>query len=392
MASQTVNQTPRRPAVEADGVSKDFFLLEQASVWALLAGSHGLPAHRALDDVSISIERGEIVGVLGNNGAGKSTLLRTLAGVYAAAAGRVTTRGDISAIFELGVASNEFLTGRQYAVRAFEQMSGLEDLLEPYVAGVDEFSELGDHFDKPVRTYSTGMKARLFFAVATGFRKSIFLIDEVLSVGDNYFRARCWQRMRELKRRGVSGVLATHDWTSVIKLCERCYVLDHGKVVQSGDSYPVVRNYLGYKTPERTGDVWLGDSLPSTFHGRPFNELRLELPLHAEEQTNVNILVSIELTHRSVGWENIMLLDPQEVSLEKGDNTVTVRVPHAPLVPGKYMLHVGVLRRMRGSGAVVELDARTWYHGNSLSLIIEGEDVSGVVGFRPVARLRRRTA
>ena len=390
MADQTADPARAAPAIEARNVAKDFFLLEDASILGLLTGRHGLASHRALDDVTLNVPRGEIIGVLGHNGAGKSTLLRILAGVYAPSEGTVVTRGDISAIFELGVAGNEFLTGREYAVRSFAQMSDKDDDRAAYLAGVEDFAELGEHFDMAVRTYSAGMKARLFFAVATGFHKSIFLIDEVLSVGDTYFRARCWRRMRDFKRRGVSGVLATHDWSSVLKLCEQCYVLDHGKVSLGGESYPVVRRYLGYEPPTERADVWLTEALAATFSGRPGEEIAIDLPLHAEERTTVSVLVSIELTHRKVGWENMMLLDPREVQLETGENTVAVRIPHAPLVPGRYMLHVGVLRREPKSGAVVTLDARTWYHGNSLTLLIEGEETPGVVAFRPEGRVRRR--
>jgi lipopolysaccharide transport system ATP-binding protein len=385
-ASQTCGS---KPAIEAQNVSKDFFLLEDVSVLALLSGRHGLPSHRALDDITLAVPKGEIIGVLGHNGAGKSTLLRTLGGVYAPSAGMVAMRGDISAIFELGVAGNEFLTGRDYAARSFAQISGLQDVFADYITGVEEFAELGEHFDKPVRTYSAGMKARLFFAVATGFQKNIYLIDEVLSVGDTYFRARCWRRMRDFKRRGVSGILATHDWSSVLKLCEQCYVLDRGKVTLGGETYPVVRQYLGYEPPRARGDVWLSDDLPMTYYGRTSDEIVLNFPVHAKEKTSVNVLVSIELTHRGVGWENVMLLDPREVALEKGDNTVRVRIPHAPLVSGRYMLHIGLLRRASGTGAVITLDARTWYHGNSLTLIVDGEETRGVASLRPVGRVRR---
>lgn len=386
------SQSSESHAIEARSVSKDFFLLENASVWALLSGRHGLPVHRALDDVTLSVPRGEIIGVLGNNGAGKSTLLRTLGGIYAPSTGTVTMRGDVSAIFELGVASNEFLSGRDYAARAFAQMSARTDDLQTYLTEVEDFAELGEHFDKPVKTYSTGMKSRLFFAVATSFRKSIFLIDEVLSVGDAYFRARCWRRMRDFKRRGISGILATHDWSSVLKLCEQCYVLDHGKVALSGDSYPVVRQYLGFEQNIPRADVWLTEALPATYHGRQFEELRLDFPLHANEDTKVNFLVSLEFTHHSVGWENVMLLDPQEVALTKGENVVTATIPHLPLVPGRYMLHVGVLRRAPRTGEIITLDARTWYHGNSLSLIVEGGERPGIVSLHAKGSVRRRTA
>jgi hypothetical protein len=178
----------------------------------------------------------------------------------------------------------------------------------------------------------------------------------------------------------------------VLKLCEQCYVLDHGKVTLSGESYPVVRQYLGYETSSQRADVWLTDELPTTYRGRMGEEITLDFPIHADDKASVNILVSIELTHRSVGWENIMLLDPREVLLEKGANTVSVRIPHAPLVPGRYMLHVGVLRRAPGTGAITTLDARTWYHGNSLTLLIEGGETAGVAALRPTGRIRRRAA
>jgi lipopolysaccharide transport system ATP-binding protein len=376
-------------AINAEHVSKEFCLLDNVSVLTLLTGGHGLERHQALEDISLAVPKGEIIGVLGHNGAGKSSLLRTLGGVYAPSAGAVTTHGDISAIFELGVAGNEYLTGRDYAKRTFSQMSSVDDVFADYIAGVVEFSELGEHFEKPVRTYSAGMKARLFFAVATGFQKSIYLIDEVLSVGDAYFRARCWRRMRDFKRRGISGILATHDWSSVLKLCEKCVVLDHGKITLSGDSYPVVRQYLGYEAPSVRRDVWFDDSLPDTYRAQSGGELVLNFPIQADRKIIVNLLVSIELTHRSVGWENILLLDPHELELEQGENIVTVRIPHAPLVPGRYMLHVGILRFATGTGAVVTLDARTWYHGNSLTLIIDGDESSGVASLHAVGRVRR---
>lgn len=377
------------PAIEARQVSKDFFLLENASVLSLLSGRHDLPVHRALNDVTLSVPRGEIIGILGNNGAGKSTLLRTLGGIFAPTTGTVSIHGDVSAIFELGVASNEFLSGREYAVRAFAQMAARTDDLQSYLSDVEEFAELGEHFERPVKTYSAGMKSRLFFAVATGFRTSIFLIDEVLSVGDTYFRARCWRRMRDFKRRGTSGILATHDWSSVLKLCEQCYVLDKGKVTLSGDSYPVVRQYLGFEQETERADVWLTEALATDYVARQFEELRISFPLHAEEKTNVSFLFSLELTHHSVGWENVMLLDPHEIALEKGENTVTVQIPNLPLVPGRYMLHVAVLRRAPRTGEIVTLDARTWYHGNSLSLVVEGAESPGVARFRPQGRVKR---
>jgi lipopolysaccharide transport system ATP-binding protein len=375
--------------IEVDGVTKDFFLLESATVWDLLSGKHGLRSHRALSDVSMTVGRGEIIGVLGHNGAGKSTLLRTLGGIYAPSGGFVTTRGDISAIFELGVTSNEFLNGKEFAIRAFEQMAGDQDELEAYLADVEEFADLGEHFEHPLRTYSAGMKARIYFAVATGFRKSIFLIDEVLSVGDTYFRQRCWRRLRDFKQRGVSGVLATHDWTSVVKLCEQCFVLDHGKVVMSGDSYPVVREYLGYKPPQKAHEVWFSDSMPVTYSCRQHEDILLEFPVTALEATTVSFGISIECTLKSVGWENVMLHDPKDTHVAKGNNVLSAFIPKLPLVPGQYMLHVFMLRRTLGSGAVTELDARTWYHGNSLSLTVQGDEQSGIASFLPTARVSR---
>jgi hypothetical protein len=150
-----------------------------------------------------------------------------------------------------------------------------------------------------------------------------------------------------------------------------------------------VRQYLGFEQETERADVQLTEALATDYVARQFEELRISFPLHADEKTNVSFLFSLELTHHSVGWENVMLLDPHEIALEKGENTVTVQIPNLPLVPGRYMLHVAVLRRAPRTGEIVTLDARTWYHGNSLSLVVEGAESPGVARFRPQGRVKR---
>lgn len=372
------------PAIQASHVSKDFFLLEEASIWSLLNGGKSLPRHRAVNDVTLEVAPGEFVGVLGHNGAGKSTLLRTLGSVYAPTEGHLTTNGDVSGVFELGVSGNEFMTGETYAQRAFEQFSGPQDDRVTFLDEVREFSELEEAFERPIRTYSAGMKARLFFAVATSFRKDIYLIDEVLAVGDAYFRQRCWRRLREFKSRGVSGILVAHDWTSILKLCERCYILERGAVVAGGDSFPVVREYLGFESPKGPLPIAFAESMNTEFTARPHEDLELSLPIVSQAPSSVLFGLSIELKRTDVGWENVMLLEAKPLELAAGENTIEISIPRMPLVPGDYLLHIYLLQREAGSGATTTLDARTWYHGNSLTLTVEGTPAKGIAHMQPV--------
>jgi lipopolysaccharide transport system ATP-binding protein len=202
------------PVILCEEVRVRFPLVSPAGRWRLLLGIFANAWHEALSNVSVRVPHGKIVGVIGSNGAGKSTLLRTMAGVYPLSKGRVVRIGQVSALFELGGMGGLFITGKQYVLR-WLRLNGVARLdCARLVEEIREFSELGARLDDRIYTYSAGMAARLYFSTVTSVGHDIYLIDEVLSVGDEHFQAKCWKRVRERLANGVSGVLVTHDWSA----------------------------------------------------------------------------------------------------------------------------------------------------------------------------------
>lgn len=197
----------------------------------------------ALDDVCFEIEQGETVGLIGSNGSGKSTTLALIAGVLKAQVGRVEVRGRVCPLLELGAGSHPDLTGWENIV-----LNGILLGLtrREVLAKMDEivaFSELEPVLDRPLRTYSSGMMARLGFSVAAHLDPEILLIDEILAVGDLHFQAKCREKIQEFKKRQVTIVLVSHSLEEVRQLCHRVIWLGSGKLVCQGDPDSVLSLY-----------------------------------------------------------------------------------------------------------------------------------------------------
>lgn len=185
----------------------------------------------ALNDVSLNVRRGETVGILGRNGSGKSTLLQIVAGILQPTQGRVTTQGRIAALLELGAGFNPEFSGRENAILNASILGFSEAEISARLPDIVEFSSLGDFIDQPVKTYSSGMFARLAFAVAINVDPDILIIDEALAVGDAGFQLKCLLKMRALQERGVTIIFCSHDSGSVTRLCDRAVVLERGRLV-----------------------------------------------------------------------------------------------------------------------------------------------------------------
>jgi len=199
---------------------------------------------QALKDVSLEIQTGEIFGIVGRNGAGKSTLLKLMARVLKPTTGRVVMRGVIAPLLELGAGFHSELTGRENvffnsALLGYSRKEVAERMEE-----VVAFAEIDEFIDSPLRTYSTGMIARLGFAVATHTRPDILLIDEVLSVGDTQFQEKCLRRMQSFREQGTTIVLVSHSMARVREFCERAAWLDGGQLISQGGSASVVEQYF----------------------------------------------------------------------------------------------------------------------------------------------------
>jgi ABC-type polysaccharide/polyol phosphate transport system ATPase subunit len=198
----------------------------------------------ALRNVSFEIESGDMVGIIGPNGAGKSTVLKLATRIIEPSAGKIAVNGRISALLELGAGFHPDLTGRENVYLNGSILGFSRAEMDCIFDDIVDFSEMGRFIDVPVKHYSSGMYMRLAFAIAINVRPEILLVDEVLAVGDQAFQARCLDRISEMKRRGVTIVLVTHDLDAVRSLCDRAIWLDEGKIQAEGAVDLVAEQYL----------------------------------------------------------------------------------------------------------------------------------------------------
>jgi ABC-type polysaccharide/polyol phosphate transport system ATPase subunit len=197
----------------------------------------------ALEGVSLDVQRGEIFGIIGRNGAGKSTLLKVVSRVLVPTRGRVRIRGRLSPLLELGAGFHPELTGRENVFLNGTLLGHSSRELEARMEAIVEFSELGGFIEAPLRTYSSGMAARLGFAVATAWRPEILILDEVLAVGDEAFQRKCQARMEEFRSSGTTTLLVAHSMATILALCQNAAWLDHGKIRSTGPAAQVVDDY-----------------------------------------------------------------------------------------------------------------------------------------------------
>lgn len=235
-------------------------LVERLDPRRFAAGARDRTASRAsaplaLDDVSLALRRGEVLGVIGRNGAGKTTLLQALAGVFLPDAGRVVRSGRTTCLLSLGAGFNGNLTGRENIHLNGAILGVPRARIAERLAGVIAFSDLGRFIDAPVRTYSAGMRARLGFSVALLVDPEIVILDEILRVGDAAFRAKAGSLLDRLRGEGKAIVLASHSLDIVRRHCDRVLWLDRGRVRAEGRPDEIAEAYLedARREPDRLG-------------------------------------------------------------------------------------------------------------------------------------------
>lgn len=199
----------------------------------------------ALDDITLDVRRGEVFGLIGQNGAGKSTLLKLISRVLRPTAGRLVVNGRVAPLLEVGAGFHAELTGRENIFLNGAMLGFSRQEMEGKFHRIVEFSELGDFIDAPLRTYSSGMWARLGFAVATDTQPEILIVDEILSVGDEAFQRKCFDRIQSFEAHGATILLVSHSMSTIESMCQRAAWLDHGKVIALGPAKAVVDRYLG---------------------------------------------------------------------------------------------------------------------------------------------------
>ncbi|MBR5874560.1 MAG: ABC transporter ATP-binding protein [Oscillospiraceae bacterium] len=197
----------------------------------------------ALKNVSIEIKRGDFYGLVGINGSGKSTLLKTIAGVFKPTEGKVTVNGTIAPLIELGAGFDMDLTARENIYLNGAVLGFSKKFMDDHFQDIVDFSELHDFLDVPLKNYSSGMVARIAFAIATVTDPDILIADEVLSVGDYAFQEKCEKRMEQLLANGTTVIFVSHSTEQVKRLCNKATWLEHGKIIMTGDAETVCDAY-----------------------------------------------------------------------------------------------------------------------------------------------------
>lgn len=346
-------------------VTKTYRLGAERSNWrALIPGPLGeleadQPFH-ALTDVNLQIEEGQSVGIIGANGAGKSTILKILAGVVEPTNGTVDVRGRVAPIIELGVGFDPELNGSENLRFAGVLLGHSPQDIEERYESIVEFAGLHDFMETPVKRYSTGMRARLGFSLVTAFDADLILLDEVLSVGDFDFQQRSLRRVRELHERGAALVAVSHSNHMISQLCETLVLLEHGRVITSGDPVSVIARYIGEEVigtggpvdqdsvhadlvadPPEGSPVAIEDLevVPDSFD--PGDPLTFRFTLRVLEPVEARLVMSIY----SVGRAGFAEPEegPSELLGTVGTWVITGQIASFPVAPGPHHLRVAVI-------------------------------------------------
>ena len=223
-----------------------------------------------LKDVSFDVGAGEVVGLIGQNGAGKSTLLKIISRTLKPSSGRVTSGAKISSILELGMGFHGDLTGRQNAYQSCSLMGYSKEQIDEIIAYIEDFAEIGEYFDYPVRIYSSGMQMRLAFSVVTANRPDILIIDEALSVGDVYFQHKSFDKIKEFKSLGTTLIIVSHDSGAIKSICDRVILLEKGKILKDGEPEAVLDYYnalISKKQDVQISQITLQNGKTATISG-----------------------------------------------------------------------------------------------------------------------------
>jgi lipopolysaccharide transport system ATP-binding protein len=321
----------------------------------------------ALRDVSFEVQRGEVVGIIGSNGAGKSTLLKVLSRVTKPTTGWVKLQGRVGSLLEVGTGFHPELTGREniYLNGAILGMKRSE--IQRKFSQIVEFAEVEKFIDTPVKRYSSGMYLRLAFAVAAHLEPEILLVDEVLAVGDAVFQRKCLGKMEDVARAGRTVLFVSHNMDAIQRLCPRTLWIEHGRILEQGDSASVISHYLSTGSDRPKPNTWIdvsaarrkrgtGDarfvavrysSLEETLgcQAYPGGSLEFVLKIGSDSPRMVESLAVLLSTQTGTKLINADTISQgASLDLREGENMVRLRIEEVHLNPGVYILGLWLSR------------------------------------------------
>ena len=379
--------------IEVEHVTKEYRLGAMQSLKTIAGRMIGrVPPEsnnfKALDDVSFSIERGEVVGIIGHNGAGKSTLLKMLSRITTPTSGRISVQGKIAPLIEVGAGLVGDMTGRENIYLNASILGMSRSAIESKIDDIIEFSELVQFIDTPVKRYSSGMQVRLGFAIATVADADILIVDEVLAVGDLSFQRKCLDRMESIiKNQDRTVIIVGHNIRQLERVCSRMILMDHGKIVLDGKTSAVANMYFEYNESQR---VAKNSTIAPTENGSGVELINLQIldvssdveisriDIHDKLKFILKLRSSILYQHVDVaiGFHTVDFLHvvtfntaPTQlvVDLIIGTTIVECKLEDVPLMPGIYGIRVGISDKF---GRPI------WYQENIKTLTIGAGNLS----------------
>jgi len=365
--------------IEVDHLTKEYRLGQIFSLKDLFLNTfrrlRGLSTYKratfkAIDDISFSVDYGEVIGIIGSNGAGKSTLLKHLAGITTATSGSIKVRGKVAPLIEVGAGLNPELTGRENIFLNASILGIPKQKIKEKLPGIVEFAELEKFIDTPVKRYSSGMTVRLGFSIATSIEADILIVDEVLAVGDLAFQRKCFDRMEQLiKKEGKTVLLVSHNIRQVERLCTRVILLDQGRISTDGETSEVcnlfyeksadnvretLNNHLASTRVKGTGEVdvvsveILGKEKVITDNIRSGESLTFRVVLAVKQSLKKpEIVVGTHTTDFIYLTANSTAVFPNRPNLPQGQHIVECTIPSFPMAPGAYCVRVTIFDQHR---------------------------------------------
>lgn len=353
--------------------------------------------HYSLKNVSLEVGKGETIGIIGSNGAGKSTLLKIITGVLTPTSGNICVKGKISALLELGAGFNSEYTGLENIYLNGIMMGYSEEQMREKVKSIIDFADIGEFVNQPVKTYSSGMFARLAFAVAINVEPDILIVDETLSVGDVRFQIKCMNKMHEMMKDGTTVLFVSHDMNAIRRFCSKVYWLHKGELISTGDTNQVVDNYLDFlKNGELTNEhiepiendiqeFTPNDNIAEVISFNIYNNMnQIVKEFKLDEMIKVEIIYDVYDTNinnpvlgvaiRGLDDDYVCglntLLDNIHIPWKYGRNRMVLEYPHGILaVSGKYYFDVAIYEET----ATVPIQYITMIKEFSLLASYEGE-------------------